>query len=106
MRAKRKKLMTARVDVRFTPAELQELDDKAVTAGRTRSDFVRSCIVSRVIQSATDAKMLSELGRAGRLVKKIWSEGAPADATRAALSELQHTARKIADEIGVNHGRV
>ena len=85
-----------RMQIRFTAAEREHLEAQAAAAGMTCSALLRHLAAGCVLRTAADQQALSEVTRAGRLVKKIWSEGAPSDATRSALWELELAARRIA----------
>ena len=82
--------LEARLDVRLTREERQEIQEQAEASGLSVSEYVRRRTLGRRIDSVMDMKMLSELRRQGGLLKKIFNEsnGIYSDKTAVALDSI------------------
>jgi hypothetical protein len=91
--------LTARLDVRVSPAEKVHLRAIAHDAGMSVADLVRRRSLGRPVVSRTDATTVRELRRLGGLLKKVHvdSGGAYSEATAAALKTLASAIAAIAD---------
>ena len=66
--------LEARIDVRVTREERQEIQGQAEASGLSLSEYVRRRTLGRRVDSVMDVRMLSEMRRQGGLLKKIFSE--------------------------------
>lgn len=82
--------LEARLDIRVTREEWQEIHEQAEASGLSVSEYVRRRTLGRKIDSVTDIKMLSELRRQGGLLKKIFNEsnGKYSEKTAIALENI------------------
>lgn len=87
---KGKEPLTARVNLRVTPGELDRLKDDADTAGLSVSELVRKRYFGRRITAHADNVMLKELRRQGGLLNKVHKEsgGAYSSETAAMLKKI------------------
>lgn len=70
----RRENLEARLDVRVTREERQEIQEQAEASGLSLSEYVRRRTLGRRVDSVMDVRMLSELRRQGGLLKKIFNE--------------------------------
>ena len=86
----KKENLEARLDVRVTREERQEIQEQAEASGLSVSEYVRRRMLGRRIDSVMDIKMLSELRRQGGLLKEIFNEsnGMYNDKTAVALDSI------------------
>ena len=70
----RRENLEARLDVRVTREERQEIQEQAEASGLSVSEYVRRRTLGRRVASVMDVRMLSELRRQGGLLKKIFNE--------------------------------
>lgn len=82
--------LEARLDVRVTKEERQEIQEQAEASGLSVSEYVRRRTLGRRVSSVMDVRMLSELRRQGGLLKKIFNEsnGMYSDKTAVALENI------------------
>jgi hypothetical protein len=90
--------LTERLDVRVAPAEKEQLRKIADAAGLRVAELVRARALGRPVVSRTDATMLRELRRLGRLVKwlHLKSGGAYDRETAEAFAALSAALRRVA----------
>ena len=86
----RRENLEARLDVRVTREERQEIQEQAEASGLSVSEYVRRRTLGRRVDSVMDVRMLSELRRQGGLLKKIFNEsnGMYSDKTAIALEKI------------------
>ena len=86
----RRENLEARLDVRVTREERQEIQEQAEASGLSVSEYVRRRTLGRRVDSVMDVRMLSELRRQGGLLKKIFSEsnGMYSEKTAVALENM------------------
>ena len=82
--------LEARLDVRVTKEERQEIQEQAEASGLSVSEYVRRRTLGRRVSSVMDVRMLSELRRQGGLLKKIFNEsnGMYSDKMAVALENI------------------
>ena len=80
----------ARLDVRVTREERQEIQEQAEASGLSLSEYVRRRTLGRRVDSVVEVRMLSELRRQGGLLKKIFNEsnGMYSDKTEVVLENI------------------
>lgn len=88
---------TARLNIRLTPAEIEEVREAARAGGLTVSAYGRRRLLGHFVKSSTDAEAIRELRRIGGLLKHLHVEsgGAYAAQTAAALEELRVAIRRV-----------
>lgn len=62
------------VKCRCTEAEFEAINNKAVSAGLTTSEYLRRTALNRRIMVKTDIRMMNELKRLGGLQKHIFTQ--------------------------------
>ena len=82
--------LEARLDVRVTKEERQEIQEQAEASGLSVSEYVRRRTLGRRVDSVVEVRMLSELRRQGGLLKKVFNEsnGVYSDKTAVALDSI------------------
>lgn len=82
--------LEARLDVRVTKEERQEIQEQAEAFGLSVSEYVRRRTLGRRVDSVVEVRMLSELRRQGGLLKKVFNEsnGVYSDKTAVALDSI------------------
>lgn len=82
--------LEARLDVRVTKEERQEIQEQAKASGLSVSEYVRRRTLGRRVDSVVEVRMLSELRRQGGLLKKVFNEsnGVYSDKTAVALDSI------------------
>ena len=99
-RRKGKAGLTARLDVRVSPAEKEQLGGIAREAGLAVAELVRLRALGRPVVSRTDATTIRELRRLGGLLKMVHVEsgGAYRQQTAELLTMLRAAVGKLAGE--------
>ncbi len=97
-RRKGKAGLTARLDVRVSPAEKKQLGGIAREAGLPVAELVRLRALGRPVVSRTDATTIRELRRLGGLLKMVHVEsgGAYRQQTAELLTMLRAAVGKLA----------
>ena len=97
-RRKGKAGLTARLDVRVSPAEKEQLGGIAREAGLAVAELVRLRALGRPVVSRTDATTIRELRRIGGLLKMVHVEsgGAYRQQTAELLTMLRAAVGKLA----------
>lgn len=85
--------------VRFTPDEIEQIEQQAEQAGQSVSAFIRNAAMNRKVVPVIDNRFLSEILRLGRLQKHHFVEGKRVgdkeySTTLVAITELASTLRK------------
>jgi hypothetical protein len=90
--------LTARLDVRVSPAEKEQLGGIAREAGLPVAELVRLRALGRPVVSRTDATTIRELRRLGGLLKMVHVEsgGAYRQQTAELLTMLRAAVGKLA----------
>lgn len=90
--------LTARLDVRVSPDEKDQLRRLAASAEVPVAELVRLRALARPVVPRTDATTIRELRRLGGLLKKVHldSRGAYSEATAAALAAIHSAIRTLA----------
>lgn len=84
--------------LRFTPEEIDEIEQKAKDTGQSVSSFIRDAALNRSVVPRVDETFLTELLRLGRLQKHHFVEGKRTGdkeyaAVLVAITELATTLR-------------
>lgn len=91
--------LTARVNIRVTPAEQQRLKAEAKAAGLTMSSMLRRHYLGLHMTSKVEHQMVNELRRVGGLLKHtLNTTGVPAPEIVAAINDIRSTIRLIAGD--------
>ena len=61
--------------LRFTPDEIEEIEQKAKAVGQSVSAYIRNAAMNRKMISLIDDSFMTELLRLGRLQKHLFVEG-------------------------------
>ena len=82
--------LEARLDVRVTREEREEIREHAEASGLSISEYVRWRTLGRRVSSVMDVRMLSELRRQGGLLKRIFieSNGVYREETAVAIGNI------------------
>lgn len=75
--------LTARCNLRLTPAELARLRDDAQAAGLSVSELVRRRYFGRPVAHRGEARLAAELRRLGGLLKHLHTESGGAQSARS-----------------------
>ena len=87
--------------VRFAPAELEEVRDKAELAGLPIGTYIREAALQHRVVGRSRQQLISELSRLGGLQKHLFTEGGGykgsvlGTAYRAILLEITEAIRRI-----------
>jgi len=98
-RGSEKRQKTVIKTLRFTPEEIEEIEQEAEQAGQSVSAFIRNAAMNRKVIPAIDERFLTELLRLGRLQKHHFVEGKRVgdkeySTVLVAITELASTLRK------------
>ncbi|MCV3303775.1 plasmid mobilization protein MobA [Leclercia adecarboxylata] len=85
--------------VRFTPVEIEQIEQQAELVGQSVSAFIRNAAMNRKVIPVIDDSFLTELLRLGRLQKHHFVEGKRTgdkeySIVLVAITELANTLRK------------
>lgn len=88
---------TARLNIRLTPNELEEVREAARAGGLTVSAYGRRRVLGHFVKSHTDAEVVRELRRVGGHLKHMHLEsgGSYSPQIAAALEELRAAIRRV-----------
>lgn len=74
-RGSEKRQKTVIKTLRFTPDEIEEIEQKAEAVGQSVSAYIRNAAMNRKVTSVIDDRFMTELLRLGRLQKHLFVEG-------------------------------
>lgn len=95
---KKKKEMTSFL-IRISKEELEEAKKKASEAGVSLSEMIRVQLSEAQVMTRIDTAAMAELRKLGGLCKHLYNEGAPPEATGAALHALGQAASALARDL-------
>lgn len=98
-RGSEKRQKTVIRTLRFTPDEIEEIEQKAEETGQSVSAYIRDAAMNRKVVPVIDSSFLTELLRLGRLQKHHFVEGKRTgdkeySTVLVAITELANTLRK------------